>query len=81
MVFKFNEELKMMPCAEEWLDNEDTICREKRLKRLKWIMEQYPKIDNRLFYGGIKSYYLFEEARYCLIKQHFFCKFSFYLNQ
>jgi len=53
--------------AEEWLDNEDSQCRSDRLKRLKWIIEKYPNIDISLFHGGLKSYYLFEEARYCFV--------------
>lgn len=56
-----------MPGAEEWLDNEEHRCRDDRLERLKWIMQKYPKIDGQMFYGGIKSYYLFEEARYCFV--------------
>jgi len=57
----------MMPSAEEWLDNEDKQCRDDRLNRLKWIVEQYPNIEISLFHGGLKSHYLFEEARYCFV--------------
>ena len=57
----------MIPSAEQWLDNEDRKCKDDRLQRLKWIMNQYPKIDDPLFWGGVKSYYLFEEARYCFV--------------
>lgn len=53
--------------AEEWLDNEDRQCRSDRLKRLKWIIEKYPVIDISFFHGGLKSHYLFEEARYCFV--------------
>ena len=53
--------------AEEWLDNEDRQCRGDRLNRLKWIIENYPDIDISLFLGGLKSHYLFEEARYCFV--------------
>lgn len=53
--------------AEEWLDNEDKVCKEDRLKRLKWIIEEYPDIDLAVFHGGLKSHYLFEEARYCFV--------------
>jgi len=57
----------MMPSAEGWLDNEDKQCRGDRLNRLKWIVEQYPNIEISLFHGGLKSHYLFEEARYCFV--------------
>jgi len=57
----------MMPSAEGWLDNEDKQCRDDRLNRLKWIVEQYPNIEISLFHGGLKSHYLFEEARYCFV--------------
>jgi len=53
--------------AEEWLDNEDRQCRSDRLNRLKWIIEKYPNIDISFFHGGLKSHYLFEEARYCFV--------------
>ncbi len=56
-----------MPSAEEWLGNEDRRCWDDRLQRLKWVLEEYPNIDITLFQGGIKSYYLFEEARYCFV--------------
>jgi len=57
----------MKQSAEKWLDNEDRRCWDDRLHRLKWIIEEYPKIDITLFHGGIKSYHLFEEARYCFV--------------
>ncbi|KPJ51120.1 MAG: hypothetical protein AMJ41_00245 [candidate division Zixibacteria bacterium DG_27] len=51
----------------EWLDNEDKQCRDDRLQRLKWIIKEYPNIGLSLFHGGVKSHYLFEEARYCFV--------------
>lgn len=57
----------MMRSAEGWLDNEDKQCRDDRLNRLKWIIEEYPNIEMSLFHGGLKSHYLFEEARYCFV--------------
>lgn len=57
----------MMPSPEGWLDNEDKRCRDDRLNRLKWTIEQYPNIEISLFHGGLKSHYLFEEARYCFV--------------
>lgn len=57
----------MTRSAEGWLDNEDKQCRDERLKRLKWILSEYPNIEISLFHGGLKSHYLFEEARYCFV--------------
>lgn len=57
----------MAPSAEEWLCNEDKQCWDDRLNRLKWIIDEYSNIDMALFHGGLKSYYLFEEARYCFV--------------
>ncbi len=57
----------MTRSAEGWLDNEDKQCRDDRLNRLKWITEEYPNIEISLFHGGLKSHYLFEEARYCFV--------------
>ena len=58
--------------AEEWLDNEDRQCRNDRLNRLEWIIGEYPNIDISLFDGGLKSHYLFEEARYCFVYGQYF---------
>lgn len=58
----------MAQSAEEWLDNEDKQCRDERLKRLKWLIKQYPdNVEVLLHHGGLKSHYLFEEARYCFV--------------
>jgi len=57
----------MTRSAEGWLDNEDKQCLDDRLNRLKWITEEYPNIEISLFHGGLKSHYLFEEARYCFV--------------
>ncbi len=51
--------------AEEWLEREDRVDRERRLNRLRWIAGEYPPIEFQLFPGGEMSKYLFEEARYC----------------
>jgi hypothetical protein len=56
-----------MLSAEEWLDNEDIGCRQERLNRLKWLLDEYPNIDISIFHGAPKSYLLFEEARYCFV--------------
>ena len=42
----------MKTTAEKWLDNEDKLCRDDRLNRLKWIMEEFPNIDVTIFHGG-----------------------------
>ncbi|MDP2174223.1 MAG: hypothetical protein Q8J62_10660 [Candidatus Cloacimonadaceae bacterium] len=56
-----------MTSAEEWLLNEDKQCRNERLTRLKWIAAEYPDVDIVIFHGGMKSQFLFEEARYCYV--------------
>ena len=50
---------------EEWLTKEDSVCREDRLARLKWLASKTPDGDYWLFSGGSTSKYMFEEARYC----------------
>ena len=56
-----------MISAEDWLLNEDKHCWDGRLARLKWIAVEYPDVDIVIFHGGLKSQYLFEEARYCYV--------------
>lgn len=56
-----------MISAEDWLLNEDKHCWDGRLARLKWIAAEYPDVDIVIFHGGLKSQYLFEEARYCYV--------------
>jgi hypothetical protein len=58
--------------AEKWLNNEDTVCREDRLSRLKWAIQELPDFEIAMFQGGLKSLYLFEEARYCFVYGQFF---------
>ena len=62
----------MSIAAEEWLKNEDNVCREDRISRLNWIIQKYPNIEIAMFQGGLKSNYLFEEARYCFVYGQFF---------
>lgn len=62
----------MSLAAEEWLNNEDNVCREDRLSRLKWIIQNYPDIEIAMLQGGLKSHYLFEEARYSFVYGQFF---------
>src|SRR6266513_2970798 len=52
---------------EEWLDSEDRVEREARIRRLRWLADQMPKVDWMLFGTGPISKYLFEEARYCFV--------------
>ncbi len=58
----------MTQSAKVWLNNEDKKCHSDRLKNIKWIIKNFPNtIEIMLFHGGLKSKYLFEEARYCFI--------------
>jgi len=57
--------------AEEWLDREDTICRQDRLKRLQWLVDRIPEANYWTFPGGLMSKFLFEEARYCFVYGQF----------
>ena len=70
----------MTQSAEEWLDNEDKQCRDDRLNRLIWIIEEYPNIEMSLFHGGFKSHYLFEEARYCFVYGQYFASIMLSLS-
>lgn len=63
---------RMSSSAEEWLNNEDNVCKEDRLSRLKWTIQEYPDIEISMFQEGLKSHYLFEEARYCFVYGQFF---------
>jgi hypothetical protein len=54
-----------MDDPEQWLDNEDRVEREGRLRRLRWLADQMPKVDWMLYGTGPITKYLFDEARYC----------------
>lgn len=56
-----------MSIADEWLDNEDKVCRSERLSRLEWLEHQFPNINYSQFHGGLVSNSLFEEARYTYV--------------
>lgn len=75
-----NRGMQMTQSAEKWLDNEDKQCRDDRLNRLKWIIEEYPNIEMSLFHGGFKSHYLFEEARYCFVYGQYFASIMLSLS-
>jgi hypothetical protein len=51
--------------AEHWLSNEDTVERDARVERLRWLESLMPKADWMLYGSGPISKYLFDEARYC----------------
>lgn len=56
---------------EKWLFNEDTVCREGRINRLKWISSKMPEANYVGYVGGRMAYYLFEEARYSFVYGQF----------
>jgi hypothetical protein len=56
---------------ENWLANEDTVCRKERINRLKWISGKIPKVNYVGYIGGQMAYFLFEEARYSFIYGQF----------
>jgi hypothetical protein len=56
---------------EKWLSNEDTVCREDRITRLKWISGKMPEANYVGYVGGQMAYYLFEEARYSFVYGQF----------
>lgn len=45
---------------DSWLNNEDAVCYEGRLKRLKWLDQNLPEIEYVLLSGGITTKYLFD---------------------
>jgi len=53
------------PTAEDWLINENSIARDGRLARLKWMENQLPSCEYMAFQGGLISRYLYDETRYC----------------
>ena len=57
--------------ASRWLRNEDNLCFEDRLSRLRWLVEHSPKKEYWTFPGGLLAESLFEEARYCFVYGQF----------
>jgi hypothetical protein len=57
--------------AETWLEQEDRVCRDDRLDRLKWVASLAPKENYWLFCGGQTAKFLLEEARYCFVYGQF----------
>ncbi|MDI7246974.1 MAG: hypothetical protein QME92_05835 [Bacillota bacterium] len=60
-----------LSAAKEWLDREDSVCRDDRAKRLAWIASAFPACEYQFFPGGWMAKYLFEEARYCFVYGQF----------
>jgi len=56
---------------EKWLFNEDTLCRDDRINRLKWISSKMPEANHVGYVGGQMAYCLFEEARYSFVYGQF----------
>lgn len=54
-----------------WLEREDSVCKEGRLARLRWIALLYPNTSIAFFPGGWIAKYLFEESRYCFVYGQF----------
>jgi len=59
------------PEPAEWLEHEESACREGRLERLSWLAQLMPQIEYRLFPGGWMAKQLFEETRYCFVYGQF----------
>ncbi len=57
--------------AQQWLYREDSICREDRLARLRWLAGLMPLAEHLSFPGGWIAKHLFEEARYCYVYGQF----------
>ncbi len=57
--------------TQAWLDREDSVCREGRLSRLRWLARLMPEGPHLVFSGGLTVKYLFEEARYCFVYGQF----------
>ncbi len=57
--------------ASDWLDTEDTQCREGRLSRLNWLIDNSPEAVYWTFPGGLLAKSLFEEMRYCFVYGQF----------
>lgn len=65
------EEADWTPTSEEWLSHEDSACRNERIERLNWLVEQMPISEYLTYPGGLISKYLFEEIRYCFVYGQF----------
>jgi hypothetical protein len=57
--------------SEEWVNREDSKCRQDRLERLNWLTSKTPETEYWKFSGALISKYLYEEARYCFVYGQF----------
>ena len=57
--------------SSDWLDSEDTRCREYRLSRLDWLVSNTPDGEFWTFPGGFLAKSHFEEMRYCYVYGQF----------
>jgi hypothetical protein len=57
--------------AGQWLDREDSQCREGRIERLAWLASALPHGELLTFPGGWMAKHLFEETRHCFIYGQF----------
>ncbi|MGK9370152.1 hypothetical protein ACSSWA_14740 [Melioribacter sp. Ez-97] len=51
--------------------NEDSVCKDERIKRLEWLISNTPSKEYFIFHGGSIEKYLFEETRYCFVYAQF----------
>lgn len=61
----------MKQSAKDWIENEDSNCRDERIERLEWLINNTPSKEFLIFHGGSITKYLFEETRYCFIYAQF----------
>lgn len=54
-----------------WLKTEDDDSRNSRVKRLKYLVQEFGEIGYISFYGGIISYHAFEELRLSFLNGQF----------
>jgi hypothetical protein len=57
--------------SEEWLTNEEMICRADRVTRLDWLATITPNAEYLTFPGGLTAKYLFDETRYSFVYGQF----------
>ena len=63
--------LETRSSSSDWLDAEDTQCREDRLSRLDWLVSHTPDGECPAFPGGFLAKSNFEEMRYCYVYGQF----------
>ena len=56
----------------QWIEYEDSVARSERIRRLEWLVSNYPASDlGFLISGGWLSLRLLEEAKYCFVYGQF----------